>query len=157
MAIAGPVVIGENNVIEERVLIKNWYGHACADVLMHCFVSTPNSVLSIGNNNKFEVGSSERIEQFFVCWPAHLFLLSLGCLLSVVTAPFIGNCNVVEVKGWVHHFFVLFEQNQTHCSALAASVGPACTLANGCIVGSRCSIGLVLTPKFLFQCRYRCR
>jgi dynactin-6 len=42
LALCGPITIGENCLIEERVVIKN---------------CTPDSVLSIGDSNCFRVGS----------------------------------------------------------------------------------------------------
>ena len=69
LALSGPIVIGENNIIEETAVIKNWY--LISLLFCNTFISqldiksTENSVLSIGNSNYIHAGASMFI---FLCW-----------------------------------------------------------------------------------------
>ena len=103
LALAGPVVIGKQNIVEARCVIKN---------------CNPGSVLSIGDGNIFQVGTGANeffvdslvffllVFDVFVCFPR----------LSVITSRFIGSNNVIEAKGVV--CFVVRCVRRSFCRSL---------------------------------------
>ncbi|KAJ0033052.1 hypothetical protein NQD34_000159 [Periophthalmus magnuspinnatus] len=116
IAEAGPIVIGEGNLIEEQALIINGHPENI----------TPDSefepkTMTIGINNVFEVGCTSQ-------------------------ALKIGDNNVIESKGKsVYISMIIFICHKWLCSMfllfiLLAEVGRNVILTSGCIIGAFCRV-----------------
>uniref|UniRef100_UPI003F518387 dynactin subunit 6 isoform 2 n=1 Tax=Danio rerio TaxID=7955 RepID=UPI003F518387 len=112
IAEAGPIVIGEGNLIEEQALIINSFPE---NLLPNTDDVEPKPMI-IGVNNVFEV----------------------GCVCQALK---IGDNNVIESKADVGRSVMLTCVCVCVCVCVcAADVGRSVMLTSGCIVGSCCQI-----------------
>ncbi|KAJ0050680.1 hypothetical protein NL108_005074, partial [Boleophthalmus pectinirostris] len=118
IAEAGPIVIGEGNLIEEQALIINGFPENITPDL-----EFEPKTMTIGINNVFEVGCTSQ-------------------------ALKIGDNNVIESKGKSLYFSlnIIFMCHQEFCSVffllilLLAEVGRNVILTSGCIIGAFCRV-----------------
>ncbi|KAM9826915.1 LOW QUALITY PROTEIN: dynactin subunit 6-like [Neosynchiropus ocellatus] len=116
IAEAGPIIIGESNLIEEQALIINSYPQ---NIMPDPEKVAPKTMI-IGTNNLFEVGSGTALHFHNYTVPCNLtFCPNSMYSSSVSQALKIGDNNVIESK---------------------ADLGRNVILTSGCIIGACCQI-----------------
>ncbi|XP_070220220.1 dynactin subunit 6 isoform X3 [Bos mutus] len=111
IAEAGPIVIGEGNLIEEQALIIN----AHPDNITPDAEDPEPKPMIIGTNNVFEV----------------------GCYCQAMK---IGDNNVIESKGGKQCSGHRLSSSRSLCVFPAAYVGRNVILTSGCIIGACCNL-----------------
>ncbi|XP_053716146.1 dynactin subunit 6-like isoform X2 [Synchiropus splendidus] len=118
IAEAGPIIIGESNLIEEQALIINRYPQ---NIMPDTEKAAPKTMV-IGTNNLFEVGSGTAVhfQKLYKAIGIVAFCVnSMFNSSSVSQALKIGDNNVIESK---------------------ADLGRNVILTSGCIIGACCQI-----------------
>ncbi|CAB1351877.1 unnamed protein product [Coregonus sp. 'balchen'] len=114
IAEAGPIIIGEGNLIEEQALIINSY----PENIMPDTEGVEPKTMTIGINNVFEVGCG--------------ILLLRVITMTVSQALKIGDNNVIESK--------VCMMTKHPSLSVPADLGKNVILTSGCIVGACCQV-----------------